>query len=471
MHVLLQFNKPLEPKLKDITLTIDKYPTERILKKRIKELKAEYQVKTHEAYELLSQEISELSWRELKPKLEDYWLNTPPQIDPLQQKTERSLVDLNINFLTKMGIEFSFFEPTPTGFKKSILDATAQVRTHFELESFHFYYAQSQGPEHKVIKTSELITSERVIPAKVSLYRPKTKKGDPRMWFRKLADIASPSDTVAIIILKDVAYLINLSQNNLEHEFSNTESYISIFLNTYIEHNTSVSTELLLKLKELAKEPFKALRKGDTAIGYTLETLLGIEANSSKLPDYKGIELKAGRSKTRTNLFAQVADWSISPCKKSSEILDKYGYERGEDFKLYCTVSTQKNNSQGLSFKYDAINDQLVELFQSNEVVAIWPGNLLRSRLIEKHAETFWIQADSFEKDGVEHFQLRSVIHTKRPMVNQLMILLKDGVVTMDHLIKRNGKNNRVSEKGPLFKIDKKNLSLLFPEPVKYTLD
>ncbi|MDC2888703.1 MvaI/BcnI family restriction endonuclease [Psychrosphaera algicola] len=94
----------------------------------------------------------------------------------------------------------------------------------------------------------------------------------------------------------------------------------------------------------------------------------------------------------------------------------------------------------------------------------------MRNRLREKHAETFWIEAESTIVDGVEHFQLKNVIHTKKPLASQLMELLESGIVTMDHLIKRNGKNNRVSEKGPLFKIDKKNLNLLFPDPVKYSL-
>jgi hypothetical protein len=43
----------------------------------------------------------------------------------------------------------------------------------------------------------------------------------------------------------------------------------------------------------------------------------------------------------------------------------------------------------------------------------------------------------------------------------------------MDHLIKRKitdtGKK-QVSEKGPLFKIDKRNLNLLFPAPITYSI-
>ena len=110
------------------------------------------------------------------------------------------------------------------------------------------------------------------------------------------------------------------------------------------------------------------------------------------------------------------------------------------------------------------------EWHKKTELVAIWPGALLRKRLQEKHAETFWVEAKSEMVNGVEQFQLIKVTHTKSPNISQLLPLVQSGVITMDHLIKRNGKTNRVSEKGPLFKIHKRDLELLFPQPVTYLL-
>lgn len=290
------------------------------------------------------------------------------------------------------------------------------------------------------------------------------------MWFRGLPQFSDAGDQVAIIIHNSTPHLINLSRHQLSESLTNEDSFIRKFFDELTSKSSNVSTELLTKLKHLAQNPFPALRAGDTAIGYTLESMLGIQANSSKQPDYKGIELKSGRgAKTRTTLFAQVADWSISPCKKSAEILDKFGYERGDDFKLYCTISTQKKNSQGLSFIYDQVKDELQEWHNQSELVAVWPGDLLRKRLKEKHAETFWVEATSEVIDGVEHFQLIRVTHTRSPIASQLMPLIQSGVITMDHLIKRNSKG-RVSEKGPLFKMNKNDLELLFPEPVTYLL-
>ena len=384
---------------------------------------------------------------------------------------DKLLLAENKQLLVSKGVEHSIFEPTLTGLGKSILDATQPVRTHFELEGFHDYESQEKGPEGKVITEAFLVKPEGMQSSRMSIYRPKTKDGDPRMWFGGLGGFAPAGSQVAIIIIEGIAYLLNLTVSNLKQSCENNDC-IGQLLERYVHPENSVSDELLEKLKKLALKPIPALGKGDTAIGMAIENALGIEPNSSKQPDYYGIELKAGRgAKTRKTLFAQVADWSLSTCKSSREILEGYGYERGEDFKLYCTISTQRHNSQGLFFDYDSKRDELHEKHSSGANVAVWKGSILRDRLEEKHKETFWIQADSEMIDGVEHFHLKSVVHTRSPLLNQLMPLIENGVITMDHLIKKKGgAKPRVSEKGPLFKMDKKNLSLLFPAPVKYPL-
>jgi len=472
-------------------------PTTNRVKQRAKKLKKDKGLSHAEALENISVEYGFSDWMSFQNELKiaeqaRVYLPTPSNTfteyedvemndedyEVLDQEREDELpelikgrVILNKRQLTKIGTEFSIFEPTMTGLKKSILDATQPIRTHFELEKYHFFWEQGQGPEYKVKKKSYLLTDEQIIESNTSLYRPKTKKGDPRMWFGGLPDFSQAGDQVAIIIKDDTAYLINLSKNLLENSLNLKNSQIRVFFESFTKNENSVAEELLTKLKNLAKAPLPALRSGDTAIGYTLETRLEIPANSSKQPDYHGIELKAGRGvKTRTTLFAQVADWSLSPCKKSAEILNKYGYERNDDFKLYCTLTTQRENTQGLSFIYDQSKDELQEWHNNKDLVAVWPGTLLRSRLKEKHAETFWVEAKSDVIDGIEHFQLLSVTHTKAPILSQLMPLLQSGVITMDHLIKRSGKTNRVSEKGPLFKINKRDLDLLFPEPRIYSL-
>ena len=171
-------------------------------------------------------------------------------------------------------------------------------------------------------------------------------------------------------------------------------------------------------------------------------------------------------------IIAQVSDWGKSKLKSSEEILNNFGYHRGSDFKLYCTVSSKVVNSQGLSLKINLEDDLLIEYSNKPEIgeFAVWTLAKLKSRLLEKHNETFWINAESELIDGIEHFNLKKVLYTKKPDSYIFQLLLEQGEISIDHLIKKD-KNGKVIEKGPLFKISKKGFTVLFPEPIEYSLN
>lgn len=380
-----------------------------------------------------------------------------------------------IKLLTKNQISLALIEPTETGLKKSIMDATGTVRSFLRENGIHDYGIQSQGPENKVQLDTIIYDGFRTIRSKVSLYRPQTKKGDPRIWFSGLTKVANPHDIIAIIFYANSFHIFNLSQLDVEYLIS-TPLYnpLKELITEINGKATKIAFELLKMLRNLASSgPIPSIVPADTSVGRTLETALGIEINSSKQPDYNGIELKSFRSNrtNRKNLFAQVPDWSLSKFKSSVEILDAFGYHREDDFKLYCTVSATSRNSQGLALRLDSDIKQLVENSDKPDIgdFVVWSLDKLHSRLKEKHKETFWVEAESTFIDGREYFQYSVVEHTKKPITSQFDILLDQGIITLDHLIKRNSKG-KVVEKGPLFKIKPKGLDLLFPPSEKYNL-
>ena len=144
-------------------------------------------------------------------------------------------------------------------------------------------------------------------------------------------------------------------------------------------------------------------------------------------------------------------------------MIEHFGYERGEDFKLYCTVSTLRRNSQGLILRIDNNKGWLLENSDLNEIgdFAVWTLEVLHNRLLEKHNETFWIGAESRTINGTEHFIYSKAEHTQKPIVSQFGILIEQGIITMDHLIKKQS-NGKVVEKGPLFKFDQQLLVYCF---------
>jgi hypothetical protein len=380
-----------------------------------------------------------------------------------------------IKILTENSVELCLIEPTETGLVKSIMDATGSVRNFLKSKNIHDFAQQNQGQESKVQIVSKLIDNDKSINSIASLYRPNTKKGDPRIWFKGLGNYSKANDILAIIEFEGILYVLNITQIDLEKLLnSNIYNPLKELIEEINHISNEVADELLILLNKIASQgPVPAMLKADTAIGRTLETLLGIDINSSKKPDYKGIELKSFRDKkgNRKSLFTQVPDWSLSKFKSSSEILNNFGYKRGDDFKLYCTVSALVRNSQGLTLKLDSKINQLLENSDKTNIgdFIAWNLETLHSRLLEKHNETFWIAADSILIDNKEHFQFKKVEHTKKPIVTQFDILLEQGIITLDHLIKRKPTGS-VVEKGPIFKIKPNALDLLFPPSQSYSL-
>ncbi len=384
---------------------------------------------------------------------------------------------MQVRALTQRGIEFALVEPTKTGLKKAILDATGPIRTFLSDQNLHSYEHQSQGQDSKQFLGAYFVTQNEKRDSKASLYRPITKKGDPRIWFKGLQEFANANAIIAIVSRNGELYLLNLSRTDV-HRLA--ESNIGPVGELVAELQTTanqVANELLAKLRALAEGgaiPSVMAKYADTAIGRTIEDALGIAMNSLAEPDYKGIEIKSSRIRKAGNkhtLFAKVADWDISELKSSSAILDRFGYHGEKDFRLYCTVSARSPNPQSLYLRLDKHSSMLDEKSTRTGCrnVVSWRLSSLQSALCEKHAETFWISATSGFNSGRETFQIRTVEHTRAPIMSQFELLLEQGEITVDHLIKRSNKG-RVREGGPLFKITRKSFPLLFPPTQKYEL-
>lgn len=398
---------------------------------------------------------------------------------PLRQLTD--IERRRLERLTGESVEVTLIQPTHTGLQKSILDATAPIRNYLRNKNLHNYDQQRQGTDHRIYLDGELMDSDLVRPSRVSLYRPETKNGDPRIWFRGLPDYAEPDDMLAITSHEGRLIVINLTRIDLDHILDVQKSGALWEIICQIKGDAiSIAQELLARLRAIARSglvPSVMDARADTAIGRTLENALGIAMNPNRAPDYRGIELKSYRRaaksgrENRKTLFAQVPKWEISKFKSSTEILNAFGYERDGQFKLYCEVSTLRPNSQGLYFRINSYAGQLDECSTKADIGAFasWVMEDLHAALLAKHNETFWVGARAKIIDGREHFDFMDVLHTKKPIASQFDILLEQGDITMDHLIKRNMRG-RGNEKGPLFKISTTALGLLFPPPETYAL-
>lgn len=380
-----------------------------------------------------------------------------------------------IKLLTENSVELTLIEPTENGLQKSIMDATGPVRDYLKVKSVHNYEMQKQGPENKVQIAANFISDQGLISSVASLYRPVTKNGDPRIWFKGLKNYAKANDIIGIFEFEKLLYVLNLTVLDLKKLLdSKRANAFQELVKEISQVSNAVAVELLLKLKKISAQGFvRALLNADTAVGRTLEHLLGIPMNSAKTPDYKGIELKSARENkgTRKGLFAKTPNWELSKFKNRMEILNAFGYWEKGVFRLYNTIRATGRNAQGLILRIDYELNYLFENSDKTEVgdFLTWELEVLKNVLSVKHKETFWIKAQAKYEDGNEYFLFKSVEHTKGPLLNQFGLLIEMGAITLDYPIKRLA-DGSVVDKGCNFKLRPNALNLLFPPSKVYSL-
>ena len=120
-----------------------------------------------------------------------------------------------IKILTENSVELCLIEPTETGLQKSIMDATGSVRNFLKSKKIHDFTLQNQGQESKIQITSKLITSSNLENSVASLYRPNTKNGDPRIWFKGLGNYSKANDVLGIIEFEEILYVLNITRIDL----------------------------------------------------------------------------------------------------------------------------------------------------------------------------------------------------------------------------------------------------------------
>jgi hypothetical protein len=390
-------------------------------------------------------------------------------------------IEKAIQVFSSFGVEAAFLVPTPTGFEKSILDAHKSIRAFLKFHGIHDFETQGLGAEEFGRKMPvSFVDVDGFVVKELSLYRPKTKTGDPRMW-TNIRGYANPYNLLALIISSDgQLFLINCSRKEVFDQAQNIESKLYKLLSDFAKSETT--NKLISELRRVASLGWvDSTRDGDTAVGHTLETLLGIKANSSKRPDYLDqIELKSGRrqpsgtAKNKSTMLSKVPDWKKSSMK-AIEILKEFGTRNVEKdrLELYVTVS-DKPNRQGLYMLYtenlEVVENRVIHPAKGDMPIVQWDVVALQEDMRSKHKETFWVQAETRrDSAGNEQFRYIRVTRTRRPMVGNIGPLINSGKITLDYTMSENARGG-VRDHGYLFRIWPKDLGLLFPSVEKFEL-
>ena len=386
-------------------------------------------------------------------------------------------------FFKNKGVKVAFIVPTHTGLNKSIMDATSGLRLFLKSNKIHDFDSQPQGTEYKKLLPTLLFSKEDVVETTTSFYRPETKAGDPRVWIYDLKKYSSAGDLIALVSSETKLVAINCSNCDLDSLFNNYSNELNRILSHKIAILSPVAAVLLEKLRVINRMGYvSTLRSGDTGVGYTLETLLGIFANSSKAPDYEGIEIKSGRigrnRASQTTVFSQVPLWAESNLKSSYEVLEKRGRYNvvKERNQLFHEISCKSPNSYSMQLELDEVEGRLHQVYLSEdgstpikEYDVFWMIETLISRIEQKHAETMWVYAATRRVGGVEEFRYTTVKHTMGVDPSAVAILLESGYMTVHYLIKQLP-SGAAKDQGYLFKMAPKYIPMLFEYVKNYDL-
>jgi len=381
-----------------------------------------------------------------------------------------------LSIFSSLGLQAAFLVPTETAMKKSIIDATYPAREYLSKTGTHNYEKQEQGQDHKVQIETFFVGDKDFKKTVSSLYRPPTKNGDPRIWFYKLKSYAVAYNLLAFISHDDKIYVINCSDQKVLDSLEDGSNPLFSALNISNDGLTVEANELLGLLCNIGKKGWvKTLRSGDTGVGYTLETMLGISANSNKAPDYKGVEIKSSRKKSSNQtLFGKTPNWKESRLKSSLEILTERGRFSVEKnrLQLFHSIYAHQPNSYGLQLEVDfedSLLKQYCNIADRREDDVLWEISVLQEALRKKHRQTFWVKTKTRKNDNIEEFHYHEGIYTRGPNIDAFPLLIESGDVFVDYTIKQNP-NGSAKDQGYLFRMKKNNLDVLFGKPKVFEL-
>jgi hypothetical protein len=169
-----------------------------------------------------------------------------------------------------------------------------------------------------------------------------------------------------------------------------------------------------------------SLRPGDTGIGYTFETLAGIDENNDKRADFKGIEIKCklrrtGSASGKINLFQQGPIWANA--LSSKDRLRSIGQQKSDGlFACYSQVTTTANN---LGLCIDVIPEPGNLVLRKNDRnIGHWTREILAERLAEKHSRAVFVKAESRKFTNGIKYWYSGLVYCERPDIGRFVDLV-----------------------------------------------
>lgn len=199
----------------------------------------------------------------------------------------------------------------------------------------------------------------------------------------------------------------------------------------------SALKELLCKFDHVnAMGWVDSMRSGDTGIGYTFESLIGIKENNDQKADFQGIEIKCkglkeggASSSEKINLFQAGPVWLKE--RSARELIRVLGKVDVDGFfKCYSQVTVLPNN---LDLQLEILQDKSrIDLRKLSDTLGYWAFKKLEERLAEKHSRAAFVKARVKSTKTGTRYCYEELVYFEQPSIDRFVDLVADRSIVFE---------------------------------------
>jgi hypothetical protein len=295
----------------------------------------------------------------------------------------------------------------------------------------------------------ELLGQEGNGVNKAELYRTLSSRcpsRSPKAFERKFQNIS------AILYEQHLSYASGLKP------LGNYQNLLKLIVLDHLDRTPLPSVEpyeiLEAKLRDISDREIEVTSTGSGRYGLAIEEALGIPQNSSKAPDFMGIELKTKSDKSLQTLFSRTPSKFLAG-KNKADFFDLYAYQDNKrNRRALYTSFCSREDTLGFSLSVDNLT---VSVLHKGRPVVEYEGDRLEAALLSKHSQTAFIEVAP-SKGKV---RIKSAIYCRSPSVIRFMELIAEELVYLDFTMSESTPG-RMKDHGFLWRIRPEAISKLY---------
>jgi len=199
-------------------------------------------------------------------------------------------------------------------------------------------------------------------------------------------------------------------------------------------------------IKQQGKIP--VFKSGAGRYGLALEHALGIAQNSSKIPDFRGIEIKTKYGKTLQTLFSLKPSGFCAYADKN-DFFARHSYEDSKRGRraLYTSIPA---SGDSLGFQLCETDTHVVVRRRGMDCLEYRKEDLEKS-LMAKHGQTFFVGVSPHKIDKSTYISVENVVYCRNPSISNFVKLVKANRIYFD--LTMASANGKVKDHGFLWRI------------------